>query len=58
MRGKGMFELWKQYFTELMDETEEVFAKGATLEQARKWVAAALVPTFTGKFPETFRRMS
>jgi cyclase len=54
MRGKGTFELWKQYFTDLMDETAEVFAQGATLEEARKRVAAALVPKFTGKFPETF----
>lgn len=54
MRGKGMFEQWKQYFTDLMAETANVYAEGGTLADARKRVAAALQEKYAGKFPSTF----
>ncbi len=54
LRGKGMFELWKQYFTDLMAETAEAYAQGATLEEARKKVAASLGAKYSGRFRETF----
>ncbi len=51
MRGKGTFELWKQYFRDLMAETAGAYAEGATLDEARKRLSASLVPKYTGKFP-------
>ncbi len=54
LREKGMFDLWKLYFTDLMAETAEAYAHGATLEEARKKVAASLVPKYSSRFRETF----
>ena len=54
MRGKGTFDLWRQYFRDLLDETADAYSQGATLDQARKRVAAALQAKYSGKFPETF----
>jgi glyoxylase-like metal-dependent hydrolase (beta-lactamase superfamily II) len=54
IRGKGHFQMWEQYFRDLMAETAAAYAQGARLEETRKRVAAALVPKYTGKMPETF----
>jgi len=54
MRGKGQFKMWEQYFRDLLAETAAAYAQGATLDETRKRVAAALVPKYTGKMPETF----
>ena len=53
MRGKGTFELWEQYFQDLLAQTAEAYAEGATLDEARKRVAAKVVAKYTGKFPTT-----
>jgi len=52
--GKDQFELWKQYLRDLMSETTQAWVQGATLEDAKKRVAAALQAKYTGKFPDTF----
>jgi glyoxylase-like metal-dependent hydrolase (beta-lactamase superfamily II) len=54
MRGKAQFELWKAYLNDLLSETAEAFAQGATLDEARKQVGATLLAKYSGKFPETF----
>jgi hypothetical protein len=54
MHDKSQFELWKQYFTDLMSETATAFSQGATLDEARQRVAPVLQAKYTGKFPETF----
>jgi cyclase len=54
MRGKGQFQMWEQYFQDLLAETAAAYAQGATLEEARQRVAAVLVPKYTGKMPATF----
>jgi cyclase len=54
IRGKGQFQMWEQYFRDLMAETAAAYAQGATLRETRQSVAAALVPKYTGKMPETF----
>jgi cyclase len=54
MLGKEKFELWKQYFTDLMSETAEAYAQGATLEEAQKQVSATLVTKYRSKFGPTF----
>jgi glyoxylase-like metal-dependent hydrolase (beta-lactamase superfamily II) len=56
LRGKAMFELWKQYFNDLLAETTRAFAQGATLEEVRNHVAPVLLAKYGGKFPETFPR--
>src|SRR5215468_6373192 len=42
MRGKEKFELWKQYFRDLMDATAQAYARGASLEDAEKEVSRIL----------------
>lgn len=54
LRGKAMFELWKEYFRDLLAETADAYAQGATLAEARKSVATRLAAKYTGKFPPTF----
>jgi len=54
MRGKGQFQMWQQYFHDLLAETAAAYAQGATLEETRKRVAAVLVPKYTGKMPAAF----
>jgi glyoxylase-like metal-dependent hydrolase (beta-lactamase superfamily II) len=57
MHGKLRFELWKQYFQDLMDQTAAAYAQGESLEQAQKSVAASLTrkfaPQFDPKFPQS-----
>jgi len=36
MHGKLRFELWKQYFQDLMDRTAAVYAEGASLDPSPK----------------------
>jgi cyclase len=54
MHGKEKFELWKQYFHDLLDETGKAYAGGATLEQAQKQVAKILVSKYAAKFDPAF----
>jgi len=54
MRGKQMFELWKQYFTDLLDQTAAAYADGATLDQAKKRVSDYLVSKYAAKFDPKF----
>jgi cyclase len=53
-RGKGTIELWRQYFTDVLAETGQAFAEGATLDDARKRVAPILLAKYGGKFPAAF----
>jgi cyclase len=52
MQGKQKFELWKQYFSDLMSQTAEAYAQGATEEEAQKKVSASLAPKYAQQFPE------
>ncbi len=54
MRGKAQFEMWKAYLHDVLSETAEAFAQGATLDEARKRVGATLLAQYSDKFPETF----
>ena len=49
LRGKEIFELGKQCFRDLMNETAEAYAQGARLDEARKRVAAAFAEKYKGK---------
>lgn len=54
MHGREKFELWKQYFHDLLDETGKAYAGGATLEQAQKQVAKILVSKYAAQFDPAF----
>jgi cyclase len=54
MKGKQKFELWKQYFQDLMDQTAAAYSDGASLAEAQKKVSAALVARYSGDFTATF----
>jgi glyoxylase-like metal-dependent hydrolase (beta-lactamase superfamily II) len=54
MHGKQKFELWKQYFQDLMDHTGIVYAEGATLDEAKKSVADFLTKKYADKFDPNF----
>ena len=54
MRGKQKFELWKQYFQDLMDRTSMVYSQGASLEEAKKDVSDFLTRKYADKFDPGF----
>jgi len=54
MRGKEKFELWKQYFRDLLDETGQAYARGASLDDAQKQLAKVLIPKYADKFDPGF----
>jgi glyoxylase-like metal-dependent hydrolase (beta-lactamase superfamily II) len=51
LRGKAQFELWKTYLTDLMAATADAFARGESMKDAEKSVAARLQPQYASKFP-------
>ncbi len=50
MYGKAMFEVWKQFFTDLMAGVAKVSAAGGTLAEARQGLAPALIAKYGQKF--------
>jgi cyclase len=54
IQGKQKFELWKQYFHDLLDETGQAYASGASLDEAKAQVAKILVAKYAGKFDPGF----
>jgi len=54
MRGKQTFDLWKQYFRDLLDQTGAAYADGATLDQAKKRVSDYLIAKYAAKFDPRF----
>jgi cyclase len=54
MRDKQTFELWKQYFRDLLDQTAAAYGDGATLDQAKKRVSDYLVSKYAAKFDPKF----
>ena len=54
MHGKEKFELWKQYFRDLLDETGQAYARGANLDDAQKQIAKVLIPKYADKFDPGF----
>src|ERR1700716_1915108 len=54
MHGKLRFELWKQYFQDLMDQTAAAYAQGDSLEQAQKSVSASLTKKYAPQFDPNF----
>jgi cyclase len=54
MRGKQKFELWKEYFRELLNQTALAYAQGATQEQAENRVSQLLATKYADKFDPNF----
>jgi cyclase len=54
MHNKDKFELWKQYFHDLMEETATSYGNGASLEDAQKQVSKALIAKYSAKFDPNF----
>jgi cyclase len=54
LHGKATFELWKQYFNELLVEAAHSYATGESLEAARKRAVPLLSAKYSGKFPKKF----
>jgi cyclase len=54
MQGKQTFELWKQYFTDLLSMTADAYSQGASEPEAQKRVSALLVPKYSPKFGADF----
>lgn len=54
MHGKVRFELWKQYFQDLMEHTAAAYAEGASLEQVQKTVSSFLTKKYADRFDPEF----
>jgi cyclase len=54
MRGKERFDLWKRYFRDLLDETAQAYARGASLEDTEKEVSKILIAKYADKFAPGF----
>jgi cyclase len=54
MRDKQTFELWKQYFRDLLDQTAAAYSDGATLDQAKTRVSDYLISKYAAKFDPKF----
>ena len=50
MHGKQKFELWKQYFRDLLESTTAAYVEGATMEEAKKRVSEFLTAKYADKF--------
>jgi len=56
IEGKEKFELWKQYFRDLLGETAQAYAEGATKDQAEQRVSKLLIAKYASKFDPSFSR--
>src|SRR6267142_714198 len=56
MQGKQKFELWKQYFRDLMEHTAAAYGEGASLEEVKKRVSEFLISKYADKFDPNFAR--
>ena len=54
MHNKDKFEMWKQYFHDLMEETAKSYGNGASLEDAQKQVSKILIANYSAKFDPAF----
>jgi cyclase len=56
IHGKQKFELWKQYFGDLLSQTAEAYAQGATEDEVQKQISASLVKQYTPEFGPDFSK--
>jgi len=53
-RGKSQFKAWQNYFRDLLAETANAFAEGATMAEAVKRLSPSLVAKYQSAMPATF----
>lgn len=51
-RGKGQFTLWKNYLTDLLAETTQVYTTGATMNETVAQVVPKLQAKYNTRFPD------
>ena len=56
MQGKQKFELWKQYFRDLMERTAAAYGDGASLEEVKKRVSEFLILKYADRIDPNFPR--
>lgn len=49
MHGKEKFELWKQFFRDLLDQTAAAYGEGASVDEAKKRVSESLATKYADK---------
>lgn len=54
LHDRKPFDIWKQYFTDLLHETAQSFAGGESLDTARKRLAPVFLQKYGGQFPKRF----
>jgi cyclase len=54
IEGKEKFELWKQYFRDLLEETAQAYSEGASGDEAEKRVSKSLTAKYAAKFDPAF----
>lgn len=54
LEGKEKFDLWKQYFHDLLEETALAYAEGATQDEAEKRVSKLVITKYASKFDPAF----
>lgn len=55
MQGKQKFEVWKEFFHDLLDQTATAYAEGASMEEAKRRVSESLAAKYADKldhFPQ------
>ena len=54
-RGKAQFQMWEQYFTDLMGESAAAYSAGVSLTDTVTRVSAILVSKYSARMPATFK---
>jgi cyclase len=54
--GKDTFALWRKYFTDLLAETANAAAQGASLEEVKSRVMPTLLDKYRAQFPPDFSK--
>jgi len=54
IEGKEKFELWKQYFRDLLGETAQAYSEGASEDESEKRVSKSLTANYASKFDPAF----
>jgi glyoxylase-like metal-dependent hydrolase (beta-lactamase superfamily II) len=54
LHGKATFELWKNYFHDLIVEAAHSYASGDSIDAARKRIAPSMLLEYRDKFPKRF----
>ncbi len=54
LHDRTAFDLWKQYFSELLEESAKAYAAGESLDAARKQLVPAFLQKYGSKFPKRY----